>query len=71
MQGACNLKNSLVSQAISAVTTLMDLYLAPAEDKVTVGCFLDFQEVGLPPNSIKHSLTDRLVQGHLAQSKSQ
>ena len=71
IEGACNSERSRVSQESSAVTVLMDLYSALAEDKATVGCFLDFQEIGLPPSMMKYPLTDRLVQGHCAQLESQ
>ena len=61
MDGTCNSESNLVNYESSAVTALMDLYSAYAEDKATVGCFLDFQEIGLPPSMIKYPLTDLLV----------
>ena len=50
MEGTCSSESNLVSQESSAMTALMDRYSASAEDKATVGCFLDFQEIGLPPH---------------------
>ena len=49
----------------------MNLYSASAEDNETVACFLDFQEIGLPPMVMKYPLTDFLVVGQAAQSESQ
>ena len=42
IEGTCSSESILVSQESSAVTALMDLYSASAEDKATVGCLLDF-----------------------------
>ena len=53
IEGACSSDSSRVSQESSAVTVLIDLYSASAEDKAIVGCFLDFQERGLPPSIMK------------------
>jgi len=53
MEGTCNIERSLVSQESSAVIALMDLYSTSAKDMDTLGCFFDFQEVGIPPNIIK------------------
>jgi len=53
IEGTCNLERSSMSQESLAVIARMDLYLASAEDSATMGCFFDFQEIGLPPNIIK------------------
>ena len=71
MAGTCIPDKILVSQESSAVIALIDLYSASAEDRATVGCFFDFQEMGLPPNMMKKPLTDLLVQEYWAQSESQ
>ena len=71
IEGTSNLERSQVSQESSAVTVLIDLYSTLAKDKATVDCFLDFQEIGLPPSMMTYPLIDRLVQGHCAQSESQ
>jgi len=42
IDGTCILESSLANQESSAVTALMDLYLAYAEDRATVDCFFDF-----------------------------
>lgn len=67
----CNSSNTLLSQASSAQTRLMDLYSASAEESDTVSCFLDFHDIGLPPNKIKNPLNGLLVIGQAAQSLSQ
>ena len=64
MDGTCNSDRILVSQDNSAVTALMDLYSASAEERATVGCFFYFHEIGQPPIMIKNPLIDLLVQGH-------
>ena len=64
MDGTSNSERILVSQESSAVTARMDLYSASAEDKATLGDFLDFQDIGLPPIIIKKQLTDLQVHRH-------
>ena len=64
MEDTCSSKNSLVSHESSAVIARIDLYSTFAEERATMGCFLDFHEIGLPPNMMKNPLTDLLVQGH-------
>ena len=64
MDGTCNSDRILVSQDNLAVTALIDLYSASAEERATVGCFFDFHEIGLPPIMMKNPLIDLLVQGH-------
>jgi len=63
-EGTRSSERRRVNQESSTVTVCIDLYSASAEGKATVGCFLDFQEIGLPPNKIKKPLTNLLVQGH-------
>ena len=63
--------SSLSSHTTSPTTCLMALYSASAEDNDTVGCFLDFQLIGLSPSKTKYPLTDLLESGHVAQSESQ
>jgi len=53
IEGTCRSESIRISQESSAVAALMDLYSISAEDKVTVGYFFDFQEIGLPPNMMK------------------
>ena len=64
IEDTCNSKSSLVSQDDSVVTTLIDLYSPSVTDRVTVDCFLDFQEIGFPTNMIKYPLIGFLVIGH-------
>jgi len=53
MEDTCSSESILVSQESSVVTALIDLYSASVEDKTTVGCFSDFQEIGLFPIMMK------------------
>lgn len=55
----------------SAVTLLIDLYSASAEDKEIDTCFFDFHEIGAPPRVMKKPLTDLLESLQDAQSASQ
>jgi len=41
-EGTCSSERRRVNHESSAVTARIDLYFASAEDKATVGCFLDF-----------------------------
>jgi len=50
IKATCSCESILVSQASSAITTHIDLYFAFTDDKANVGCFFNFQEIGLPPN---------------------
>ena len=61
MEGTCSSESNKVSQDSSIFTALIDLYSASAEGRATVGCFLDFKEIGLPPSMMKYPLTDLLV----------
>jgi len=45
-------------------------YLASGEERETVVCFLDFQEIREVPRSMQRPVVDRLVIGHEAQSES-
>ena len=63
IEDTCSSESIRVSQKSSALTALMDLYSASTEDKATMSCFFDFQEIGLLPNMMK-SLKDLLVHGH-------
>ena len=47
----------------------MLLYSASAEDKDTLPCFLDFQEIELLPRNTTYPLTDLLVCGKLPNLK--
>ena len=58
------------NQTISHVTLAMDRYSTSIEDRETVCCFLDFQEIKESPINTQKPLTDFLVSGHAAQSKS-
>lgn len=55
----------------SAVTLLIDLYSASAEDKEIDTCFFDFQEIGGCPRVMKKPLMDLLESLKDAQSTSQ
>ena len=55
----------------SHVGVSTDLYSASAEDREIVCCCFVFQEIGESPSCTSHPVTDRLVKGQLAQSKSQ
>lgn len=45
--------NSVTSQVISQVTCVMALYSASAEDRETVVCFFDFQEMRESPRKMQ------------------
>lgn len=45
-------------------------YSASVEDRETVGCFLDFQEINELPKNTQNLVIDRLVSGQVAQSES-
>ena len=55
---------------ISKEPEAMTLYSASKDDLDTVGCFLDFQQIGDLPKRRMCPVTDRLLSGHEAQSKS-
>ena len=55
------------SQAVVA----MALYSASAEDRETVACFLDFQEIRESPRKMQNPVTDLRESGQPAQSASQ
>jgi len=63
-------KNDLIHSK-SLVTVAMALYSASAEERDIVVCFLVLQDIGDPPNEIKHPVRDFLVRGHAPQSGSQ
>jgi len=63
--------SSRLSQASSAVMHLRLRYSASAEDKDTVTCFLDFQDIKVLPKKMTNPLTDLRVWEHAAQSASQ
>lgn len=46
------------------------LYSTSAEDRETVGCFFNFQEIRESPREIQKPVTDRQVSGHAPQSAS-
>ena len=46
------------------------LYSASMEERVTVFCFLDFQQMSEEPKITQKPVMDFRVSGHLAQSKS-
>ena len=48
----------------------MALYSASAEDRDTVLCFLDFQEISESPTKTQNPIVERLVSGHVPQSES-
>ena len=66
-----NSANNQLNHVNSEHTRRMERYSASADESETVACFLDFQEIGLPPIVMKYPLTDRRVVGHAAQSESQ
>ena len=59
------------NQTSSLVVITIDLYSTSAEDRVTVACFLIFQEIGEAPSCIKYPVKDLLESGHVPQSESQ
>lgn len=60
-----------MSQVISAVTFLMDLYSASSEEREIEACFFDFHEMGEPPSVMKNTLINRRESLQDAQSESQ
>ena len=48
----------------------MALYSASAEDRDTVFCFFDFQEISESPIKTQNPVVDRLVSGHVTQLES-
>jgi len=63
--------NDLLSQDNLAVSLLRLLYSASTEERKTVTCFLDFQEIRVLPKKTTKPLIDLLLWGQEAQSASQ
>ncbi|KAJ0600924.1 hypothetical protein HanRHA438_Chr03g0124281 [Helianthus annuus] len=49
----------------------MTRYSASAEDRETIDCFFDFQDIGAPPKRSKYPVRDLRVKGQPSQSESQ
>ena len=58
------------SQVISQVALAIALYSASAEERETIGCFLDFHEIKESPRKMQKPVTDLRESGHRAQSES-
>jgi len=59
-----------LTQIISLVVVVMALYLTSANKCDMVPCFFVFYAKGEPPSVTKNPVKDRLVRGHVPQSKS-
>jgi len=66
-----NLLNNLLSQDNFAVNLLRLLYSTLAEERETVTCFLDFQDINLLTRNTTNPLTDFLLWGQEVQFTSQ
>lgn len=64
-------RSSLTNHVSSVTIFRRALYLISVEDNETVGCFLDFQEMGLPPKEMKKSVTECREDRQVAQSESE
>lgn len=59
------------SQVSFSTTQRIERYSASVDERETEGCFLDFQETGLPPRHMKKPLKERRDSGQVHQSESQ
>lgn len=60
----------LLSHTISHEATTIARYSASADNRETVCCFLDFQDINEPPRKTQNPVIDLLVSTHEPQSAS-
>lgn len=59
--------NKLCSHCGSQVREAKDLYSASVDDRETIGCFFNFQQINEEPRRTQKLVIDFLLSGHLAQ----